>query len=223
MHEDLDLRDFRGIGRLFPLPGVVLFPHVVMPLHIFEARYRQMMEHALGSDRLLTMVQVRPDQAWESGREPILEAVGCLGRILNHERLPDGRFNLLLLGRKRVRLCCELQPGTLYRQAKLEILEDLPGPCDEGLVQRALQDQFRTLLLARGPLDVELESLLSVPLPLGVFTDILAHALDLPPELKQRLLTERTPGRRAETLSAVLSVLRGGGCSGSYSPPFSTN
>lgn len=223
MHDDLDLRDFQGVGRLFPLPGVVLFPHVVMPLHIFELRYRQMMEHALASDRLLTMVQVRPDQAWGGAGTPALEAVGCLGRILNHERLPDGRFNLLLLGRKRVRLRRELEPGTLYRQAELEILEDFPGPPCGELVERALQEQFRALMAERGALDGELETLLSVTLPLGVLTDILSHTLDLPAILKQRLLTERAPGKRAEMLSAVLAMLRRGGRIGAYPPPFSVN
>lgn len=223
MHDDLDLRDFHGVGRLFPLPGVVLFPHVVMPLHIFEPRYRQMVEHALASDRLLTIVQVRPDSVSEVAGTPALEAVGCLGRILNHERLPDGRFNVLLLGRKRVRLQRERTAGTLYRQAELEILEDQPETSGMSSLRVAIQEQFRDLMTARGPLDRELESLLSGTLPLGVLTDILAHTLGLPSALKQQLLAECAPSRRAEVLSGVLASLQREGRPASYPPPFSDN
>src|SRR3954463_13716392 len=101
-----ELRDFSGVCRLFPLPGVVLFPHAVIPLHIFEPRYRQMTEDALDDDKLVTIVQLIPPGTIYSGAlgTPPVDAVGCLGRIIRHERLSDGRFNLLLLGRKRVRL-----------------------------------------------------------------------------------------------------------------------
>ena len=60
MDNDLDLRDFANVTRLFPLPNLVMFPHVVLPLHIFEPRYRQMTEDALAGDRLITMVQITP-------------------------------------------------------------------------------------------------------------------------------------------------------------------
>ena len=60
MDDDFDLKDFTNVCRLFPLPGVVLFPHAVLPLHIFEPRYRQMTEDALATDRLIAIVQLRP-------------------------------------------------------------------------------------------------------------------------------------------------------------------
>src|ERR1700722_5476852 len=121
MDDDYDLKDFDNISRLFPLPGVVLFPHAVLPLHIFEPRYRQMTEDALGTDRLITIVQIRPPGEWKSSSEPALEEFGCLGRIFKHERLPDGRFNFLLLGRKRVRLIREIASGTLYRMSEVNV------------------------------------------------------------------------------------------------------
>src|SRR3954465_12071673 len=114
MDGDYDLRDFANVCRLFPLPKVVLFPHAVLPLHIFEPRYRQMTEDALAGDRLITMIQIRPRSEGETWREPVeIEEVGCLGRIIQHERLADGRFNMLLLGRKRVRILRELTGGKL--------------------------------------------------------------------------------------------------------------
>src|SRR3954447_23286620 len=98
---DDDVREFDGTCRLFPLPGVVLFPHAILPLHVFEPRYRQMTEDALSGDKLVTIVRLRPAGATLSeppdtlGSPPI-ERVACVGRILQHERLPDGRFGLLL-------------------------------------------------------------------------------------------------------------------------------
>src|SRR6516165_4306322 len=121
---DHDLREFANVCRLFPLPKVVLFPHAVMPLHIFEPRYRQMTEDALATDKLVTIVQWRPPYPTAPGAEPELEEIGCLGRILEHQRLADGKFNCLLLGCKRVRLGRELPVGKLYRIAQVEILED---------------------------------------------------------------------------------------------------
>ena len=92
---------FDGVARLFPLPNVVLFPHVVQPLHIFEARYRQMTADALEDDRLIAMALLR--QGWESDYEsqPDIHSVVCLGRIVGEQRLADGRYNLWLRGLRR--------------------------------------------------------------------------------------------------------------------------
>ncbi len=83
---------------LFPLPNVVLFPHVTLPLHIFEPRYREMVSTALEGDRMIGMVLLRP--GWEGdyeGRPPIYE-VGCTGLITHAERTTDGRYNHVLRG-----------------------------------------------------------------------------------------------------------------------------
>jgi Lon protease-like protein len=223
MHDDLDLRDFDGRVRLFPLPGVVLLPHVVLPLHVFEPRYRQMTRDALAADGLIAMVQVRPDADWSGPREPELEPVGCLGRILRHEELPDGRFNLLLLGRKRVRLVRELDSPTLYRRAEVELIEDVP-PDDPAGVQRA-----ELLRLFRGAvrLDAEMDALLRRDLPLGVLADLIAHAMALPPALKQSLVAEPRVERRAGVLGRLLAELaaneRPEGPGPRPGPPFSLN
>src|SRR3954465_3453326 len=89
---------------LFPLPNVVLFPNVFLPLHIFEPRYREMVADALASDRMIGMVLLRPgwDRDYE-GRPP-LYAVGCSGVLTHNERLPDGRYNIVLRGIERFRI-----------------------------------------------------------------------------------------------------------------------
>ncbi len=201
---DYDLRGFANVCRLFPLPKVVLFPHAVLPLHIFEPRYRQMTEDALATDKLVTIVQWSVPYPTVPGVEPELEKIACLGRIIQHERLPDGRFNFLLLGRKRVRLGRELPTKKLYRLAEAEILDDEneDQPSDDHV--RAITDAFRQVFERHGALDPDLASLLRTGIPLGTLTDLVAHALGLPPRLKQDLLIETRVDRRAEILRKVL-------------------
>ncbi|HEV8395427.1 MAG TPA: LON peptidase substrate-binding domain-containing protein, partial [Vicinamibacterales bacterium] len=89
---------------IFPLPNVVLFPNVFLPLHIFEPRYREMVADALASDRMIGMVLLRP--GWErdyEGRPPVYP-IGCSGVMTHAERLPDGRYNIVLRGVERFRL-----------------------------------------------------------------------------------------------------------------------
>ena len=204
MNEDFDLRDFRGVTRLFPLPGVVMFPHVVLPLHVFEPRYRQMTRDALADDSLISIVQVRPDADWTGAVEPELEAIGCLGRILRHDALPDGRFNFLLLGRKRVRLVEEVEATTLYRQARVEILEDLE-PTDPGPLRADLVSLFLEVTRPHP----ELAELIEHDLSPGALCDLLAHGLGLPAEFKQRLLGETDVESRVEAFASVLRSLGG--------------
>lgn len=225
MDNDLDLRDFANLTRLFPLPNLVMFPHVVLPLHIFEPRYRQMTEDALAGDRLITMVQITPPARGEHWTEPVpLESVGCLGKIIQHERLANGRFNLLLLGRKRVRLLREIATEKLYRIAEVDILQDQPAALPEGPARAELIGLFRQLFESRRKLDPDLAELLNKPVPLGLLADIITHALDLPPALKQRLLAESSVDRRVDTIRAVLrQVTPGEGQHRPFPPPFSVN
>src|SRR6476469_5242590 len=92
---------------LFPLPNVVLFPNVFLPLHIFEPRYREMVADALTADRLIGMVLLRPgwDRDYE-GRPPIFP-IGCSGVMTHVEQLDDGRFNIVLRGLERFRVVDE--------------------------------------------------------------------------------------------------------------------
>src|ERR1700681_1308865 len=109
------LQHFHGVARLFPLPNVVLFPHVVQPLHIFEPRYRQMTADALAGDRLIGLTLLQP--GWEAGYagRPPVHAVGCLGTIVAEQTLDDGRFNILLRGVSRFRVEREVPNTKLYR------------------------------------------------------------------------------------------------------------
>lgn len=208
---DDTLDEFNGICRLFPLPGVVLLPHAVIPLHIFEPRYRRMMEDALRSgDGQITMVLMR---GGESAAGPEIADVACLGRVIQHHRLPDGRFNLLLRGMQRVRLLRELERGTLYRQAEAELIREPNNP--EGTVARRgeLIRLFRRMMWRPRASGSDLISHLESGIPLGALVDLIAHALDLPAALKQEFLAEPAADHRANALIHLLRDL------GPPSPP----
>lgn len=225
MDRDLDLRDFSGVTRLFPLPNLVMFPHVVLPLHIFEPRYRQMTEHALSSDRLITMIQISPPPLGKQWTEPVpLEAVGCLGRIIRHERLPDGRFNFLLLGLKRVSLLREVSTGMLYRSAAVEFLEDVAPLAPDRPRRENLVELFRRHHERFQDLDPDLAELLGKDVPLSVLADIMVHTLPLPAAFKQCLLAEASVDARVDKLDAVLKQVTGEPIGPrSFPPPFSAN
>jgi Lon protease-like protein len=111
---------------LFPLPNVVLFPDVFLPLHIFEPRYKQMITRALEGDRIIGMALLKPGHETEyEGRPPIFE-LGCAGLITHVERQNDGRFNLILRGLEKFRIDVEEPPtdGVLYRIAHVTPFEE---------------------------------------------------------------------------------------------------
>ena len=200
-----ELRDFPGLCRLFPLPNVVLFPHVILPLHIFETRYRQMTQDALDSDQLVTIVQACPRDKGNPWAEPMpIPYVGCIGKITKHEQLADGRFNVLLLGCKRVRLVREVVSPKLYRVAEGIVLED-EEPANSDETRRAdLIALFLEVLQMRHRLDPDLSRLLQPP---GILSDVIAHALELAAPLKQALLEETQVVRRISLLFSVLQDL----------------
>src|SRR5438552_13063110 len=124
MSDELSIPDdFDSDVRLFPLPNVVLFPHVLLPLHIFEPRYREMTADALAGDSLLAMALLSPGWEAEYEGKPELHRTVCLGKIVADQRLEDGRYNLLLRGLARARILEEISSDQLYRSARLELLD----------------------------------------------------------------------------------------------------
>ncbi len=114
---------------IFPLPGVILFPGLQLPLHIFEPRYRALVSDALARDRRIAMIQ--PQRPMEGAP---LFSVGCVGRIGEIEAMDDGRFNLVLQGEARFRIIRELDVTTAFRQVEAELLEE-----DEDAVLSAVE------------------------------------------------------------------------------------
>ena len=200
--------DFSGKVRLFPLPNLVLFPHVMQPLHIFEPRYRNLLEDALDGDRLIAMAVLAP--GWENDYEgrPLLYPVACLGRITTHYRLDDGTYNLLLLGLHRVRLLRELEPTGSFREAEVELCEDY-NPPHRATARRALHHKLREAFLRILPVlpeaQEQLDQLLDTDVSLGVLTDVISYMLDIDVRDKEALLAQANVHRRAELLLKHLS------------------
>ncbi len=229
MIDERDLKNFSGICRLFPLPRVVMFPHTILPLHIFEPRYRQMTIDALAGDGLVTMVQLETTSPFSAtlGTPPIA-TIGCLGRIIQHERLPEGRFNFLLLGCRRVRLHREIPTDKLYRLAEAEILEEVADPINDEPARGDLIALFREVFGRQREIDPDMTALLESALPLDVLTDIVAHTLRLPSEMKQALLAEPQAAHRASVLLETLRQHLSHSAPplptpGKFPPSFSTN
>ena len=177
---------------LFPLPNVVLFPGVFLPLHIFEPRYRAMTEDALAGDRMIGMALLKPGfEAEYEGRPPIYP-VGCVGLVTHAERLADGRFNMVLQGVERFRVV-EEDDSRVYRLGLIDRLGgDVPSPSDAAAL-RALRDRIEHLLV---PLVERGGSELTVP-PTMTDADVihaLAQYLDLAVIEKQALLECDTAG-----------------------------
>lgn len=225
-----DATTFTGVARLFPLPNLVLYPHVMQPLHIFEPRYREMFEDAISDDRLIAMALLEP--GWETDYEsrPPVAPYACLGKVVTYHQLQDGCYNLLLLGVRRIRLVQELQPLRSFRQAEVELLQD----CCEGISSREIDDLQHRLVKAfqrQLPEDCQaseqLSELLCGQLPLPMLTDLAAYTLPLSIAVKQQLLAECCVGERAQTLIAELERMpegeAAGIAAGGFPPPFSNN
>jgi hypothetical protein len=114
---------------IFPLSGAVLFPRMHLPLHIFEPRYRAMIQDVMARDQRIGMIQPSGALGLE-GEPPPLFQVGCMGRVAEIEALEDGRFNIILSGESRFRVVGELDVSTPFRQVDAELYtaeEDDPG------------------------------------------------------------------------------------------------
>jgi Lon protease-like protein len=200
------LSNFRNRARLFPLPNLVLFPHVVQPLHVFEPRYRQMTADALGDDRLIALALLKP--GWEdAGACPALHGTACLGRVVADQLLPDGRYNLLLRGLSRVRIVKEIDSGKMFRAARVEVISDRPPPLTEA---KQLRQQLAEVVLPRfaaaGPALEQLRDLFQGELPLGALCDILGFALPVDIEHKQALLDQVDVALRVGLLLTALEA-----------------
>lgn len=203
---------FRGRVRLFPLPDLVLFPHVVQPLRVFEPRYVAMLEDALKDDQLIAMALLQP--GWEDDYEgvPAIHTVVCVGRVISHTHLPDGSYNLLLAGAMRARVDDEPAADTLYRQADVTLLQDAyqsKSPQGDPALRQSLIRVFRQLNPGGVASDPGVKQLLEQEVPLGVLSDVIAYAVPLRTEDKQRLLASAGVDARTRELIRHLEAING--------------
>jgi Lon protease-like protein len=188
---------------IFPLPNVVLFPNVFLPLHIFEPRYRQMVEDALNGDRIIGMVLLRP--GWEGdyeGRPPVYP-IGCAGVITHAERLPDGRYNIVLRGMEKFRIAGE-EADRLYRMATVV---PVPEPSAES-VRQEMRDERRRLetLLVPQPEGQRPDPKVPSSMPDEDLVNALAQYLEFDPVEKQALLERDGLLDRCRSLIELLEI-----------------
>jgi Lon protease-like protein len=176
---------------LFPLPNVVLFPRAVLPLHIFEERYKAMTANALRGRGLIAMALLK--SGWEKNyyQRPAIEPVVCVGTILSHEKLPDGKYNFLLQGRVRARVVREIEQEQPYRVAELAPLQENRAMEMELAEERRrlISDFDGGTLLATG-IGRQFRQLLSTPLSTADIADLIAFNFLDDVKLKQSLLAE---------------------------------
>ncbi len=190
---------------LFPLPDTVLFPHVPLPLHIFEPRYRTMIEEALAGPRVIGMVMLKP--GWEpayQGRPPIFR-VGCAGIISQHEQLPDGRYNIVLLGQSAFSVTAE-DDSRPYRIGHVVYRPDAPpeNPAEIREMRARLLARINSLARSGGAAGDLVDEQSTGPIPDVEFVNVLGALLDLKPLEKQALLeTSGTAARYRKLLDLV--------------------
>jgi Lon protease-like protein len=170
-----------AIAPLFPLPNVFLFPGMSMPLHIFEPRYRQMIEDTLDGPGRIVMGTVLEGCHDDLAGSPPVHHIAGLGEIMRHERLPDGRFLIMLVGITRV-LIRETPSDRLYR--KVEAIPLRERPADEARAP-ALRAKLLEAIDARSPEPLEL----SGEVPLGQLADILLLLMQPPQATMQELFS----------------------------------
>ena len=185
---------------LFPLPNVVLFPQVLLPLHIFEPRYREMVRDVAAGDELIGMILLRDAQSPVDGDD--VYRVGCAGRMIRKVELPDGRSNILLQGVREF-APREQRFDRPYRTAEVE----WRPPVEKGfhldaLLRGALVERIRAAIGEQG---AESMRILSDPTVSDeMLVNLFAFALDLPVVEKQGLLEIESPVDRARQLLETL-------------------
>jgi Lon protease-like protein len=203
---------------VFPLPRTVLLPGEILPLHIFEPRYRAMVSDALKTHRVIGMVEHLPttEKADEASQ---LRSVGCVGFIGQHRRLADGRYLIWLLGLERFSVETELETDEPYRMCRVNFLalDDRP----EGLAANVpLTSEIRALLPGLLALDEETRSSVAEHIEGASeqqLVAVTAQLLEMPSQRKQQLLEADSVRqqlmmviedlyRRSETMAAVAGL-----------------
>jgi Lon protease-like protein len=191
---------------LFPLPNVVLFPNVFLPLHIFEPRYRQMVSDALSGERMIGMILLQPGHEEHYEGTPAVYDIGCAGLITHVERLSDGRFNIVLRGLERFRIVSEESPSPtiLYRRAQIAPLLEPTSP-DRAELLKAERQRLESLLspLFSGTLAARA---LPQQMPDDELINALAQYLELEPIEKQALLERDGALARCRSLVELLEM-----------------
>jgi uncharacterized protein len=198
----------RALARLpiFPLPNVVLLPNTFLPLHIFEARYRKLIRDVLDGDKLLAMAFQIGEEHDHDGPPPVAPIAG-VGEIVVAQPLPDGRFNLVLHGRARVRIVRELPSDEPYRLVQaVEIPDDPPASLVDLLDAEASLRAIAVALADALPEDGDLlKQVVAAQATPEALVDVVASTLIADPRLRQKLLETTDVTRRMAYVSTEVA------------------
>lgn len=220
MDEVVELpEDFSGRVRLFPLPDLVVFPHAMQPLHIFEPRYCDMLAESMATDRLIAMATLRDGPQAAFASDPGIHPTVCIGKVVSHVETEDGGHNVLLIGAQRAKILRELPTNRSFRMADVEIAVDYHPVTDLSQAQelkRQVLDAFAAVIPPSATVQHNLHELMAGQMGLGPITDIISYTLPLGLEAKLALLAEANIGERARLLVQVLRARKH--AAGSTSP-----
>lgn len=202
-------KQFNGTAPIFPLPNAALFPNVMLPLHVFEPRYRSMVSDVLKSDGCIAIASLKNE--WQSSYLhkdcPIHETV-CLGTIVADQTLEDGRYCLLIQGVCRAVVLSELTTELPYRIGQLKLEQDIYP--DQPVIDRQHRQQelvtyFREVIREVN-LDAALMHALKSDVPLGELCDVIAHLMRLPTDQAQQLLQQVDVDQRSDLVLEFLKL-----------------
>jgi len=190
---------------IFPLPQIVLFPHALLPLHVFEPRYRAMLKDCLATHRAMALALLGPDIAG-SGEQalPPIAAIAGVGFIIEHQPLSDGRANIVVQGRARVRLD-ELRFEPPYRRARATLLHDAAEsvPPSDVAALVASVTAFAAEIRKHNP---TFSFRAPTNLDPGALSDFCAHHFIVDTSLRQELLEELRPAERIRLVTRELAA-----------------
>lgn len=189
---------------LFPLPQVVLFPRASVPLHVFEQRYRRMVVDCLEGHGAMAVVLITHPHPIDRHGHPRIARVAGAGIVLEHQQLPDGRSNILVVGQARVELE-ELPFVPPYRRARAKLLHDVETPVPSGdlAALRTTATGFAHEVRKRDPsFGFELPPSLAP----GALADLCAHHLVIDVETRQRVLETLDVAERVRIVTAELAA-----------------
>lgn len=193
-----NLNNFSGTIPLFPLSTVVFFPNTLLPLHVFEPRYKQMVHDVSKSEGIIGMALLKP--GWEAnyyGNPEVFDVVG-MGRIVSSEVFGDGRINIVLYGLKRVKII-EITKESPYRVARVELVENTRCTSEE-TYRSKIEELITKWNFGLEEKQKDHRININTRLPLDSLTDALATLIFSNVFDKQSLLEEPDVKKRAESI-----------------------
>jgi Lon protease-like protein len=207
--------DLPAVIPVFPLTGVLLLPKTRLPLNIFEPRYLAMIDSAIGSYRMIGMIQPKvPGEEEDSAKKPVLSGVGCVGRIVEYSETDDGRYLITLLGIARFRTAGERDSQAAFRQVAADYSEftrDLklePEAISESAVARDKLVKALKPYLTEHAMQTDWKSIEEAPVE--TLVNALSMVCPFDAREKQALLEAPSVKDRADALITLLEMSNAG-------------